>query len=130
MPPDPAGLLGGPRARGAAPREEARAVAQPGGTRVGALGLARPVEEDGEGEQQRAAVARAVVNRPFLLLADEPTGNLDSSTAREIMALFDELHNAGHTLVLVTHDESVAQHADRQIRLLDGEIESDTRKHA
>ncbi len=80
------------------------------------------------GQRQRVAIARALVTSPSLLLADEPTGNLDSKTAREIMELFDELHNAGHTIILVTHDEDVASHADRQIRLLDGKIESDTRK--
>jgi len=69
------------------------------------------------------------VTSPSLLLADEPTGNLDSKTAREIMELFDELHDSGHTIILVTHDEEVANHADRKIRLLDGMIESDTRKH-
>jgi len=80
------------------------------------------------GQRQRVAIARALVTSPSLLLADEPTGNLDSKTAREIMELFDELHAAGHTIILVTHDEEVADHADRKIRLLDGKIESDTRK--
>jgi len=82
------------------------------------------------GQRQRVAIARALVTSPSLLLADEPTGNLDSKTAREIMELFDELHDTGHTIILVTHDEDVASHADRKIRLLDGRIESDTRKAA
>jgi len=89
----------------------------------------KPGELSG-GQRQRVAIARALVTEPSLLLADEPTGNLDSSTAREIMELFDELHQTGHTILLVTHDENVADHADRKIRLLDGKIESDTREHA
>jgi putative ABC transport system ATP-binding protein len=72
------------------------------------------------------AVARALVTRPSLLLADEPTGNLDSATARDIMALFDELHGRGNTIVLVTHDGGVAARAHRTVRLRDGRVESDT----
>ena len=86
----------------------------------------RPSELSG-GQRQRVAVARALVTRPSLLLADEPTGNLDSATTKDILALFDELHDRGNTIVLVTHDESVAEHAERSIRLRDGRIESDTR---
>ena len=72
------------------------------------------------------AIARALVNDPSILLADEPTGNLDSSTAAEILALFDELHAAGNTIVLVTHDETVARRAKRIIRIRDGTIEADS----
>jgi putative ABC transport system ATP-binding protein len=85
----------------------------------------KPSELSG-GQRQRVAIARALVTSPSLLLADEPTGNLDSNTAREIMSLFDKLHDEGHTILLVTHDEDVADHADRKIRLLDGRVESDT----
>ncbi len=80
------------------------------------------------GQRQRVAVARALVNRPSILLADEPTGTLDSRTPSEMMVLFDELNRAGHTIVLVTHEEDIAAHASRVVRLLDGRVVSDARR--
>ena len=80
------------------------------------------------GQRQRVAVARALVNKPALILADEPTGNLDSKTSVEIMKLFDDIQAAGNTVVLVTHEEDIAQHAKRVIRLVDGNIDSDLSK--
>jgi len=87
----------------------------------------RPNQLSG-GQRQRVAVARALVNNPALILADEPTGNLDSKTSIEIMKLFDDIQAAGNTVVLVTHEEDIAQHAKRVIRLVDGNIDSDTTK--
>ncbi|GET46933.1 MAG: ABC transporter ATP-binding protein [Capnocytophaga felis] len=87
----------------------------------------KPNELSG-GQRQRVAVARALVNHPSIILADEPTGNLDSKTSYEIMALFDEIHQKGNTVILVTHEEDIAQHAHRIIRLRDGLIDSDFRK--
>jgi len=84
----------------------------------------RPNELSG-GQRQRVAIARALVNNPSLILADEPTGNLDSATSSEIMALFDDLHTHGNTIILVTHEPDIAAHAHRVIRLLDGKIASD-----
>lgn len=84
----------------------------------------RPNELSG-GQRQRVSVARAMINNPAIILADEPTGNLDSKTSVDIMALFTEIHNKGNTIILVTHEESIARHAHRIIRLLDGHIESD-----
>ncbi len=85
----------------------------------------RPNELSG-GQRQRVAIARALVNNPSLLLADEPTGNLDSMISEEIMKLFADIHKNGNTLLMVTHEESIAKHAHRIIRLKDGEVESDT----
>lgn len=84
----------------------------------------RPNELSG-GQRQRVAVARALVNKPAIILADEPTGNLDSKTSIEIMALFEEIHNQGNTVIVVTHEEDIALHAHRIIRLKDGEVFSD-----
>ncbi|MGK0174486.1 MAG: putative ABC transport system ATP-binding protein [Ulvibacter sp.] len=80
------------------------------------------------GQRQRVAVGRALVNNPSIILADEPTGNLDSVTSLEILMLFDEIHKQGNTVIVVTHEEEVANHAHRVIRLLDGVVESDVRK--
>ena len=82
------------------------------------------------GQRQRVAVGRALVNDPSIILADEPTGNLDSKTSVEIMNLFDEIHSRGNTVILVTHEEEIARHAHRIIRLRDGMIESDEKKEA
>ncbi len=84
----------------------------------------RPAELSG-GERQRVACARALVNEPSILLADEPTGNLDSATSAEIMGVMESLHAAGQTIVLITHEPDIAEYAARQIRLRDGEIEED-----
>jgi putative ABC transport system ATP-binding protein len=84
----------------------------------------RPNELSG-GQRQRVAVARALVNNPSIILADEPTGNLDSATSMDIMRLLDELHHKGHTIILVTHEPDIALHAYRVVRLLDGKIASD-----
>ncbi|MDX9880673.1 MAG: ABC transporter ATP-binding protein [Prolixibacteraceae bacterium] len=84
----------------------------------------KPNELSG-GQRQRVAVARALVNDPSILLADEPTGNLDSKISEEIMQLFAEIHRKGNTIILVTHEEDIARHAHRMVRLKDGEIESD-----
>ena len=88
----------------------------------------KPNELSG-GQRQRVSVARALVNKPSIILADEPTGNLDSKTSYEIMALFDEIHQNGNTVILVTHEEDIAQHARRIVRLMDGLVESDTQQN-
>lgn len=84
----------------------------------------KPNELSG-GERQRVAIARAMVNKPSIILADEPTGNLDSKTSLDIMNLMDEIHDRGNTIIVVTHEEFIAQHAKRVIRLMDGQIEAD-----
>lgn len=85
----------------------------------------KPNELSG-GQRQRVAIARALVNRPSIILADEPTGNLDSRTSIEIMSLFHDIHQKGNTIILVTHEEDIARHAHRIVRLRDGKVESDT----
>jgi putative ABC transport system ATP-binding protein len=87
----------------------------------------RPNELSG-GQRQRVAIARALVNNPAIILADEPTGNLDSATSQEIMALFDQLHRQGNTIILVTHEHDIALHAHRVLHILDGRISRDERR--
>lgn len=96
--------------------------------RVGLAGREhhRPYQLSG-GEQQRVAVARALMNNPSLILADEPTGNLDTRRGQEVLALFQDLHKEGITIILVTHEEQVAQHAERIMRVMDGKLASDRR---
>lgn len=89
----------------------------------------KPNELSG-GQRQRVAVARALVNNPSIILADEPTGNLDSKTSLEIMALFEEIHKRGNTIIVVTHEEDIARHAHRIVRMKDGMIESDMANEA
>jgi ABC-type lipoprotein export system ATPase subunit len=107
-------------------RDKRDGLAQKALERVGlaARSTHRPSELSG-GEQQRAALARALINQPKILLADEPTGNLDSRTGKEIMALFERLHREKNTIILVTHEREIAEHADRIIYLRDGQIECD-----
>ena len=87
----------------------------------------KPNELSG-GQRQRVAIARALVNNPAIILADEPTGNLDSNTGEEIMEIFEQLHDGGNTIILITHEEYIANHSNRVVRLLDGLIQSDEKK--
>ncbi|MCL4694853.1 MAG: ABC transporter ATP-binding protein [Candidatus Hydrogenedentes bacterium] len=112
------------------PQHESRAVAMRLAERVG-LGDRtdhRPYELSG-GQQQRVAVARALANDPLIILADEPTGNLDSSSGADILGVFDELHNLGKTIIMVTHSDEVSERAGREIRLRDGQVERDVRRN-
>jgi putative ABC transport system ATP-binding protein len=113
-----AGIKGGER------REQARAALE----RVGLTDRAkhRPSELSG-GQRQRAAIARALVNEPSLILADEPTGNLDSRTGLEVLQIFDRLHARGETIVIVTHDPSIAERCERVVQIVDGRVEGDRR---
>jgi putative ABC transport system ATP-binding protein len=109
-------------------RSERRRMAEEALTKVG-LGDRvhhKPNELSG-GQRQRVAIARALINNPAIILADEPTGNLDSNTGEEIMEIFEQLHSAGNTIILITHEEYIANHSHRVIRLLDGKIQSDDR---
>ncbi|TFH75047.1 ABC transporter ATP-binding protein [Gammaproteobacteria bacterium LSUCC0112] len=112
------------------PEHQSRQIATELAARVG-LGdrlQHRPFELSG-GQQQRVAIARALSNDPLVILADEPTGNLDSKSGAEILNLFDELHQQGKTLIMVTHSDELAERSQRQIRLRDGRVESDDQHH-
>jgi len=112
------------------PDEEARVIATELAVRVG-LGERlehRPYELSG-GQQQRVAVARALANDPLIILADEPTGNLDSTSGSDILSVFDDLHRQGKTLIMVTHSDEVSERAQRVIRLRDGKVECDERRN-
>jgi len=111
------------------PRAERKRIASEALEHVG-LGDrldSRPNQMSG-GQRQRVAIARALVGHPAILLADEPTGNLDSKTSQEIMALIDQLHGQGQTIIMVTHEPDIAAHCDRVIRLEDGKVDSDVRQ--
>lgn len=116
--------------RGIARAERKRLAAEA----LGHVGLgdrleSRPNQMSG-GQRQRVAIARALIGQPAILLADEPTGNLDSKTSQEIMALIDQLHQQGQTIIMVTHEPDIAAHCERVIRLTDGKVESDERNPA
>jgi putative ABC transport system ATP-binding protein len=117
-----------PLVYGGVPASERRERAMESLRAVGLLDRAahRPNELSG-GQRQRVAIARALVNNPSLILADEPTGNLDSRTGEEIMLIFKKIHEAGNTIMIVTHEEYIAEHTQRIVRLLDGNIASDVR---
>jgi putative ABC transport system ATP-binding protein len=120
-----------PLVYGGVPSKERRERAMDALRAVGLIDRAahRPNELSG-GPRQRVAIARALVNRPSLILADEPTGNLDSRTGEEIMSVFRGIHEAGNTILIVTHEEYIAEHTQRIVRLLDGRIATDVRNHA
>jgi putative ABC transport system ATP-binding protein len=115
-----------PLVYGGVPKARRREMAERAIEQVGLLDRMKhkPNELSG-GQRQRVAIARALVFNPSIILADEPTGNLDSRTGDEIMAMFDTLHSEGQTIILVTHEDHIARHAQRTIRLRDGKIESD-----
>ena len=117
-----------PLVYGGVSRAERRQRAEQALQRVGLADRAKhmPNELSG-GQRQRVAIARALVNDPSILLADEPTGNLDSQTSEDIMALFDQLHRGGNTVILVTHEADIAAHASRRVTLRDGKVVSDVR---
>ncbi|MBO0856873.1 MAG: ABC transporter ATP-binding protein [Chloracidobacterium sp.] len=109
-----------------APREERLERARLALEKVGLqLRMNHKPNQMSGGQRQRVAIARALINNPSILLADEPTGNLDSKTSEDIMSLFDQLHAQGHTIILVTHEMDVAQHSHRVLYLLDGQINKD-----
>ena len=107
------------------PEEKAQRVLESVG--LGTRGKHKPNELSG-GQRQRVAIARALINNPSIILADEPTGNLDSKTSSEIMEIFNKIQEAGNTVVLVTHEEDIANHAHRVVRLRDGIVESDGKR--
>ena len=111
------------------PEEESREIARQLANRVGPGDRVghKPFELSG-GQQQRVAVARSLVNDPLIILADEPTGNLDSKSGADILDLFDELHGQGKTIIMVTHSDEISARASRAIRLLDGQVEQDDRR--
>ena len=119
-----------PLVYGGVHKAERRELAEQAIDKVGLLDRMKhkPNELSG-GQRQRVAIARALVFNPSIILADEPTGNLDSKTGEEIMGMFDELHDSGQTIILVTHEDHIARHALRTIRLRDGKIESDVRSN-
>ena len=118
-----------PLVYGGVSRSERKCLTEQAIERVGLLDRMhhKPNELSG-GQRQRVAIARALVFNPSIILADEPTGNLDSKTGKEIMAMLDELHDAGHTIIVVTHEDDIARHAQRVIHLKDGKIEIDVRQ--